>query len=496
MVSNLKLIDGGRNMKRVFWLVMAVVIIVAQTSPLFAESADVMNMLEGMKKQMAGMQKLIEQQNLRIQQLESSKVLETSQPSVPVQATTAMSDTDFQKSLKDNIGEVIPWLKGAKYGGDFRLRSESFDYYDKNNDAGSTGTSADRTRNRFRIRLRWGFEKDYGDDWKFGFRLATGSLTDQASTNQTLSGYFTFKDILVERAYASYSPNGLKDYGILKGVKIAAGKTDNPFLRYSTPIVWDGDVTPEGVYEQATLQFISTEDTKVNFYATAGQFITNEAAANESDAGVYGYQGALNVSTYGFGTEMPVDITGAVSFYDYTNWSQTITSNSSGASFLRTNTIVADDFRVLDLYPEIQFYVGKTPVVLWYNYVNNLANVGTEDFKRSGGNNIHDMDEAWGTGLKVGKLKKKGDWDAHYGYYEIGANAVVAAFNDSDFGGPGTTGHTNRKGHKLGIGYSLTDSITVNWTGFIVQPLNPSTAVASSSNEHVFRSQVDLNFKF
>ena len=26
--------------------------------------------------------------------------------------------------------------------------------------------ASDRTRNRFRIRLRWGFEKDYGDDYK------------------------------------------------------------------------------------------------------------------------------------------------------------------------------------------------------------------------------------------------------------------------------------------------------------------------------------------
>jgi len=37
-------------------------------------------------------------------------------------------------------------------------------------------TGADGTRT-FQIRLRWGFEKDFGDDWKTGFRLATGSAT-------------------------------------------------------------------------------------------------------------------------------------------------------------------------------------------------------------------------------------------------------------------------------------------------------------------------------
>jgi hypothetical protein len=78
----------------------------------------------------------------------------------------------------------------------------------------------------------------------------------------------------------------------------------------------------------------------------------------------------------------------------------------------------------------------------------------------------------------------------------IGGNAVVAAFSDSDFGGPGQQGYTNRKGHKFGFGYGLTDNITLNYTGFFVQPLHPSTLVANSTNESVFRSQVDLNYKF
>ena len=111
---------------------------------------------------------------------------------------------------------------------------------------------------------------------------------------------------------------------------------------------------------------------------------------------------------------------------------------------------------------------------------------------------IHDADTAWGLGFKLGKMKKKGDMEMFYGYYEIGANAVVAAFNDGDFGGPGGVGHTNRQGHKFGLGYQLTDAITVNWTGYVVTPLNPNpaTVVANSINETVFRSQADLVYKF
>ena len=489
------------RIKKVSW-VFAILILLGQ-SVVFADApSDISSALDNMKQEMLAMQKTLEQQNLRIQQLESKKVLESAQPSVPMQSSAAQSltENDWQKGIKDNIGEAIPWLKGAKFAGDFRLRYEYFDFYDFHPDA---GTAQDRSRNRFRIRLRWGFEKDYGDDWKVGFRLATGSTTDQTSTNQTLGnpGYFNFKSFNIEKAFVSYTPNGLKDYGAVKGVKIAAGKTDNPFLRYSTPIVWDGDVTPEGLYEQATVQLLNTEETKVNIYATAGQFILNENTGTDSDAQVYGYQAALNTSTYKWGDgNMPVDLTAALSWYQYNNWFQTVNNNSAATNYLRTNSLMADDFGILDFYPEVQFYVKDKPVTLWVNLVKNMDNVGSDD-PRALGNDIHDADGAWGAGFKVGKIKNKGDIEGFYGYYEIGANAVVAAFSDSDFGGPGAAGYTNRKGHKFGLSYGLTKDATLAWTGYVVEPLNPFngnaiTGLQNSTNENVFRSQIDLVFKF
>src|SRR5262249_24834255 len=145
---------SGRMKKAVFGLIASVLI----ASPAFADATnqDLLNMLNEMKNQMSSMKSTIDQQNARIQQLESSRVVETAQPSTQVAAPASMTDMDFQKSLKDNIGEAIPWMKGLKQSGDFRIRYEAFDFLNKNNDAGSTGTTNDRTRNRFRIRLRWG----------------------------------------------------------------------------------------------------------------------------------------------------------------------------------------------------------------------------------------------------------------------------------------------------------------------------------------------------
>lgn len=493
-------------MKRFVGLLLLIVMLAGGASPAFADSsADMMAMLQSMKDQMTQMQRTIDTQNARIQQLEGRPVNQVIAPSYnqtpaigPDGAQAYLTENDWEKGIKDNIGKAIPWMKGAKYGGDFRLRYEAFNYSDNNPDE---NIASDRTRNRFRIRLRWGFEKDYSDDWKVGFRLATGSTTDQASTNTTLGnpGHFTFKTILIDRAYAVYAPNGLKDYGPLQGVTVGAGKFDNPFLRYATTIMWDSDVTPEGIYEKANFKLFGDENNNLNLYTTFGQFIANENSGLETDADIYGYQGALNWSTYNFGTDQPVDFTMAVSWYEFNNWIQTYVvagSNSAATSYLRTNTAAADNFRVLDLYPEIQFGVNSVPVTLWYNYVQNLGNVGTDDIIRSGGNDIHDADTAWGLGIKLGKAKTKSQWETFYGYYEIGANAVVAAFNDSDFGGPGGTGHTNRQGHKFGVSYMLTDAVQVNWTGYVVEPLNPGTVVASSINETVFRSQLDAVYKF
>ena len=474
--------------------------------PAYADApGDVTTALESMKQQMTQMQETISRQSQKIQDLESRVAGEPARPSIPLEPqkiqASDIPDSEWQKGIKDNVGEVVTWLKGLKFGGDMRLRTESFSYFDK---ATETGAATDRSRNRFRLRLRYGFEKDYGDDWKLGFRMATatagtnGVATDNTSTNVTFSnpGFFTYKNIYIDRAYATYTPNGLKDYGPIQGVTIGAGKFDNPFLRYSTPIVWDGDVTPEGVYERIDFKLVNSEETQLNLQGTAGQFLVNENSGWETDAQIFGWQGAVNLSTYRFGTDLPVDFSTAVSFYDYPNFSQTIGStNTTSTSFLRTNTSALDNPRVLDIYPEIVFYVDRWPVTLFYNHVDNIGEIRDSLIDT---NQIHGEDTAWGLGARLGKLKNQGDWEFHYAYYRIGANAVVAAFNDSDFGGPGGAGFTNRYGHKFGVGWQFAKYAALSWTGYLVTPEDvvTSAVAANAADESVFRSQFDVLWKF
>jgi len=453
-------------------------------------SGELMQILEGLKTQMADMQRKIDSQSARIQELESMRVASAG-TQISAQAPQ-LTDADWQKGIKDNLGEAISWLKGAKYGGDFRLRMENFNFFDKIGDRGSNTSD----RNRFRYRLRWGFEKDYGDDWKVGFRLASGDTSNQTSTNETMGDDFTFDSIVIDRAYAKYTPNGLKDLGPIQEVTIGAGKFENPFLKYATPIVWDGDVTPEGAYEQVQFKIYGDENNKVNLMASLGQFLISESSSQNSDTEMFGFQGGLVWSTYNFGTEMPVDFSLGASYYLYDAYD----ARSTYSTYLRTNTRALEDPKVVDLLPSVTFYLGdRVPVNLWYNYVKNYGDLNANGLTS---HEAHFDDDAFGLGLKVGKLKNPGDWEAFYGYYQIGANAVPAAFSDSDFGGPSSEGFTNRKGHKFGLGYQLTKSVQVNWTGYVVdvyEPISNAQAGGHSAygaNEKVFRSQADVVFKF
>ena len=66
------------------------ILMLAQAVPAYADSSDqLMSMVQSLKAQMGRMQQTIDAQNVRLQQLESRKVLETPQPNVAMPALPA-----------------------------------------------------------------------------------------------------------------------------------------------------------------------------------------------------------------------------------------------------------------------------------------------------------------------------------------------------------------------------------------------------------------------
>ncbi|MCM8775435.1 MAG: putative porin [Candidatus Omnitrophica bacterium] len=472
-------------------LAASVLVLFSLTSVASADEAMLMNMLETLQKQVAQMQRTIDQQSEKI------RMLERREPSLQIpgvqpaaaEAAPPMSDYEFGERLGNALGGANKWLKDLKFGGDLRLRYEGFDY--------TNGTTSETDpQNRFRYRLRYGFEKKFNEDMKIGFAMASGQSSngvnvDPTSTNSSFDNLFNYDDIFIEKAYGTYTPGLLKGKGPIQDFEITAGKFTNPFERGSSDMVWDRDVKPEGIYERVNLKLLDTSDFDLSSYFTAGQFVLDEDSTVGGDSELFAYQLGLNPVVYVPFMERPVELLSAVSFYssnDYavrSNWYIGTTSLARGNSICTSANLCSEDFEVWDYYNEIAFYPFGLPVRPFIDYATNAAD-----------NSLEDEDNAWAMGIKLGSMVKKGDWELSYTYKRIGPESVVGAFNDSDFG----TGHNGKRGSVFKAGFALTDTISVNAAAFFVNNLTTGLrspgATGVIRDEEQRRFQIDLNWKF
>ncbi|MFA7001772.1 MAG: putative porin, partial [Candidatus Omnitrophota bacterium] len=440
----------------------------------------------------------IDQQNQKIGQLEKrGPQVQMAQPSTESSAAP-MSDYEFNERLGSSLGGANKWLKDLKFSGDLRLRYEAFAY-----SAGSTAETD--ARNRFRYRLRFGFEKKITDeiDVKFGLASGEGPTTegatagsaavnsDPTSTNTSFDNNFNFKPIYIEKAYAKYSPKFAANKGFLGKTEIAAGKVDNPFEKGSSDMIWDRDVKPEGVYEKFDFNLFKTEDIEMKGYALFGQFVLDEDASTRGDANLFAYQGGLNPVIYTPFLERPVDLLSAVSFYQYDNYARNNNFVVGGKSLARGNPNYAENvsteldassFQVVESYSELAFYPNGLPVRPFMDYAWNPSD--------SAGKGILNQDFSYGLGVKLGGLNKKGDWELLTQYKYIAANSVVGAFNDSDFG----DGHSGKRGAVFKAAYALADNMFLNGAMFFVENLNSGTGGIIDQQQRRF--QVDMSWKF
>lgn len=456
----------------------------------WADEESLTQMVKELQKQMANMQSTIDHQNDKIRQLEARPVQNsspTAQPVTSMEAPVPMSDYEYMTRFDAMTGGAQKWLKDLKFGGDLRLRYEGFHYTSGN-------PSETDDRNRFRFRLRAGVEKKFSEDMKIGFALASGEAVggqnvDPTSTNTTLDNNFNFKNIFIEKAYASYSPEFLRG-GFVKNTEITGGKFTNPFEKGSSDMVWDRDVKPEGVYEKVNFNLLDGENVDLTSYFTAGQFILDEDGTVGGDAELYAFQFGINPVAYTPVMDRPVELLSALSFYKYSNYADksnftigttSLARGNTNAFDGRTDTLDAQDFDVWEIYNEIGLAPFGLPVRPFFDYAYNVSNSLDKD--QSG---------AYALGVKVGSIVSKGDWELSYAYKRIEPDSVVGAFNDSDFG----NGHSGKVGSVFKAGYALTDKLTFNTAAFFVNNLATGNPLTGVRDEEVRRFQADLSWKF
>jgi hypothetical protein len=117
-----------------------------------------------------------------------------------------------------------------RWTGDVRVRGESFI---------QKGVA---DRNRARVRVRFGFDGRLNEDFYGAVALATGSLGDPTTTNETLTNNFDRKTIGLDRAYITYNPVANR------WLSLTAGKF--AYLWQRTSVIGDPDLNPEGFDEK------------------------------------------------------------------------------------------------------------------------------------------------------------------------------------------------------------------------------------------------------
>jgi hypothetical protein len=144
--------------------------------------------------------------------------------------------TTVQNELVSNQDEQkrVSLLEGAlgrfRWSGDIRIRGENF----------TQQGVADR--NRVRVRARFGFDGRLNEDFYGAVALATGSLGDPTTTNETFTNNFDRKTIGLDRAYITYNP------AANRWLSITAGKFAYQWQR--TSVTGDPDLNPEGFSEK------------------------------------------------------------------------------------------------------------------------------------------------------------------------------------------------------------------------------------------------------
>ncbi|MDO8729867.1 MAG: putative porin [Candidatus Omnitrophota bacterium] len=352
------------------------------------------------------------------------------------------------------------WLDKVKWKGDLRLRHETQ----------KREPAVDRNRQRFR--LRFGFVATPVDTLEVGVQLASGASGDPTSTNQSFSSSFDKKAIFIDQAYGKYTPwEG--GSGLFSGLSLIGGKMENPLFTVSEGMVWDGDVTPEGVAVQ-----LKAPDPvpgldrilSVKPFLTAGAYAFSELSGDYGDPGLFVFQGGAEIAL-----PMKMKLKTAGAYHEMTGVEGKQTSDITAAS--TRNTVERGYFR--DDYDMVTFtnhlslpkILGQ-PVSLRGDYVHNTG--------------AKDDNGGWMAGLDVGKVTEKfGSWQTGYSYKRLESDAAFGAISDSDFG----TGGTNHKGHILYASMGLNEWASVGLKYFRTDEIEGSQA-------HHDTFQADLQMKF
>ena len=377
--------------------------------------------------------------------------------------------------------EIVPdSARNWKWKGDLRLRDEYRNLQ---------GTGADR--HRVRIRFRYGVEAKVNDELKVVSRIATGTTLggsvsgstattpsdEPISTNKTFDDFFRKKPIVLDLAYAEYTP-------VLASpdakVQLLGGVMEGPLWTVSQ-LVWDADLGWDGLAAKGSYRLGET----ASVFSNNGVFLLD---SDESEpATLWVTQAGVMLTPFsaaGDPLAKNFKLTAALAYHDYVNTANSAKAGTDPITRESDNT-TATDFNQLNPSVELASVVAEIPTALFWDWVHNTT-------ASSHGN------DGFVIGVKLGKATTpwslKNGWEAGYMFERLERDAAFDEFVDSDFAGGGT----NRRGNVAWVTFATLTNSTFGCKYFFNQRnlRNFGAGVTLTEDFHEDRVQLDWTTKF
>ena len=356
-----------------------------------------------------------------------------------------LSATNEKLAVLEKQNSSTSWAESIKWKGDFRYRYEDIEEDGKE----------DRDRNR--IRARAALIAKPSDTTEVGLGLATGS-EDPVSTNQTLGGGGSTKDVNLDLGYLKWTG--------LENTYVTAGKFKNPFYtEQKSSLIWDGDFRPEG---------ISAGWENETFFANASYSFIESDSKNDDD-GIWGAQVGAKFSLFD-----NMKLTAAAKYLDIPTKGREAILDPEDPDFFGNSSIIVNgeqvyeyDYNLYNLSLGVSFQLFDMAFTVYGDYVEN--------------DDADDLETGYLAGVKLGKAKNRGSWQLQYQYEDLEADATLGLITDSDFMGGGTDG----EGHKFSGKYMLDDKWYLGATYF-----DGNRGVDLGKDADYQRLMLDTGFKY
>jgi putative porin len=435
------------------------------------------------------------------------------------EAKTALAVVDRQSKDEDKKVSALQDLVGRfRLSGDIRLRGEDI-FQD---------CLACVTRNRARLRVRFGVDGRLNENFMGGFALATGSLGDLTSANESLTNFFERKTIGLDRGYITFNPVAAR------WLSLTGGKFAYTWAR--TSLTLDPDINPEG-FNQKFSWDLKTPFLK-NFTVQGMQLLYNEVAKGDDSFALGGNVSAafelgpltttpsFTLIDWGF----PDAILNASAFATQATTSGTPPIQVPGegpgcatgsglpsvppcaiASNGMTNATFVDakgqrhflsGFEYADFILNSQLKTGlsRFPLNLVLEYENNLKAASHPlDSKGKVITSIGSQNQAYLGEISIGQIKSKNDLQFGYGFWRSGQDSILATFSESE-----QRAATNIIEHHIFASWRVRSNVVAAYNAWIGRTLTSNLQHAvlapgvtpGETEPFLMRHQFDLIYSF